>query len=357
MIKLTEIVRFTLFLIFLLFNSLLAQSVEIEVFLEGIKVTDIKNDGVDMLVATEGNGIYKYVKWKNKWVNFSTENKKIKQDFFYCIEIGPRYVWAGSANGLYTFDKKRNRWSKRRFALGGQFGNWIRSLKFDKKENKLWIGRFKYLTQYNLLTKKYTDFDLTNQKNEKTNSVKSITLDGDSLIWIGVEAGLHKHLKSDSTFSTVFYDSKTNYFLQEGDQVSVSDILFEQNNIWFATDEFVTTQHPDFNVGGLYRFDRGINWIKFSEYSNLSGSGIFSLELTGNYIWTSVYKFNPENKTVFGRGINLINRKTLKTIKIDNDLIPETVYTLHFDGNNMWLGTNDGIRKINLTNLLIPDLI
>jgi len=347
-------------ILFLLINFFCAfsfsQAEPIEVFLEGKKVTDIKNDGVDIWVATEGNGIYKYVKWKNKWINYSTENKKIKQDFFYCIEVGPRYVWAGSADGLYTYDKKRNRWSKKRFSLGGQFGNWIRSLEFDKAEKKLWIGRFKYLSQFDLITKKYSSFNLTINKNEKTNSVKSLTLDGDSIIWIGVEAGLHKHLKNDSSFSTVFYDSKSNYFLEEGDQVSITDILFEQNNIWFATDEFVTPQNPDFNIGGLFRYDRGINWIKFSEHSKLSGSGIFSLALTGNYIWTSVYKFDPETKNVIGKGLNLINRRTLKTAKVNNNLIPDTIYSLHFDGNNMWIGTNDGIRKINLKSLLIPDL-
>lgn len=332
-----------------------SQTENIEVFLEGKKVTDIKNDGVDIWVATEGNGIYKFVKWKNKWINFSTENKKIKQDFFYCIEIGPRYIWAGSADGLYTFDKKRNKWRKKRFGLGGQFGNWIRSLKFDKKENKLWIGRFKYLSQFDLITKKYRDFDLTVKNTAKTNSVKHINLDGDSLIWIGVEAGVHKHDKNKSKFSTKFYDSKNNNFLNEGDQVSITSILFEQNNIWFGTDEFITNQNPEYNLGGLFRFDRGINWIKFDENYKLNGNGIFSLEITGNYIWSSVYKFNPNSKTVTGMGLNLINRKTLEIISINNNLIPDTIYSLHFDGENMWLGTNDGIRKINLTNGLLPD--
>ena len=54
-------------------------------------------------------------------------------------------------------------------------------------------------------------------------------------------------------------------------------------------------------------------------------------------------------------GLNLINRKSLKTKKIENNLIPETIYTIHFDGENLWLGTNDGIRKIKLTNDLLPD--
>jgi ligand-binding sensor domain-containing protein len=353
---LIKIYNITLLLIILLTATHHAEKESIEIYLQGKKITDIKNDGVDIWVTTEGDGIYKYVKWKNEWINYSSANNKIKQDFFYCIEVGPRYIWAGSADGLYTYDKKRNRWNRRRFAMGGQFGNWIRSLKFDKKENKLWIGRFKYLTQFDLISKKYTDFDLTKDKNDKTNSIKAIDLDGDSLIWIGVEAGIHKYVKSDSSFSTTFYDSKTNFFLNEGDQVSVTDMLFEQNNIWLATDEFRTPENPDFNLGGLFKYDRGIKWIRFDEFNKLNGSGIYSIELTGNFIWTAVYSFNPENKMMNGKGLSLINRKTLETKKIENDLVPETIYSLHYDGENMWLGTNDGIRKISLTNLLVPDL-
>lgn len=351
----TEIIQFCILLSILLSTINFAQSDTVEVFLEGKKITSIKNDGVDIWVATEGNGIYKYIKWKNKWINFSSDNNTLKQNFFYCIEVGPRYIWAGSADGLYTYDKKRNKWTKKRFTLGGQFGNWIRSLKFDKSDNKLWIGRFKYLSQFDLITKKYSDFDLTVKNDEKTNSVLDINIDGDSVIWIGVEAGLHKYDKNSSDFSTKFYNSKNNNFLNEGDQVSVSNILFEQKNIWFGTDEFVTKQNPEFNLGGLFRFDRKINWIRFGEYAKLEGSGIFALELTGNYIWSSVYKFEPKSKTIIGKGLNLINRKTLEIRKVENNLIPDTIYSLHFDGENLWLGTKDGLRKIKLTNGLLPD--
>jgi frataxin-like iron-binding protein CyaY len=343
-----------IFILLFLFSPLFSQSEEINIFLEGKKITDIKNDGVDIWVATEGDGIYKYQKSNEKWINYSRKNNKLRQDFFYCIEVGNRYIWAGSADGLYTFDKKRKRWTKKRFSLGGQFGNWIRSLKFDKKENKLWIGRFKFLSSFNLITKIYEDYNLTVNGNEKSNSVLTINIDGDSIIWIGVEAGVHKFNKKDSLFNTMYYNTD-NYFLDDGDQISVSNILFEQNNIWFGTEEFITRENPEFNLGGLYRYDRKINWKRFSEYEDLSGSGIFSLEITGNYIWSSVYKFDLESKSVQGMGINLINRNTLETKRILNDLIPDTVFCLHFDGKNMWLGTNDGIRQINFRNNILPD--
>lgn len=333
-----------------------SQQIDIQTYLRNTTVTDIKNDGVDIWVATEGNGIFKFIKSKNKWINFSTNNKKIKQDFFYCIEVSRRFVWAGSADGLYIYDKKRRRWKKRKFGLGGQFGNWIRSLEFDKKRNTLWIGRFKYLSKYDLIKRKYSDIDLTVNKNDKTNSVKSLTLDGDSVLWIGVEAGVHKlNLLKNSKNNRTFYDNKTNFFMNEGVQVSVSKILAEKNYIWFATDEFVTKNSPNFNLGGLFRYDRKIDWLKFNADNHFEGSGIFSLERTGNYIWVSTYKFNSETKELMGKGLVLLNKNTLKSTKVDNNLLPDKILSMNFDGSNMWLGTNDGIRKIKLINKIVPD--
>ncbi len=245
---------------------------------------------------------------------------------------------------------------KRKFGLGGQFGNWIRSLEFDKKRNTLWIGRFKYLSKYDLIKRKYSDINLTVNKNDKTNSVKTLTLDGDIVLWIGVEAGVHKlNLISKTKDDLTFYDNKTNFFMSEGIQVSVSKILPEQNYIWFATDEFVPKKNPSFNLGGVFRYDRKIEWLKFNAENYFEGSGIFSLEQTGNYIWVSTYKFNPETKEYIGKGLVLINRNSLKSLKVENNLIPNTVFSMNFDGSNLWLGTDDGLRKIVLANKIIPD--
>ncbi len=335
-----------------------AQTISVERFLSKIKVTDIKNDGKDIWATTEGNGIYRYNSKKNKWENFSTDNKKIKQDFFYCIEISKKYIWAGSTNGLYIFDKRRKKWKRKGFSKGGQFGNWIRSLKYDKKHKTLWIGRFRNLSRYSLPRKKYYDYNLTIKKVDKTNSIKSLHIDGDSLLWIGTEAGLHKfningNLRKKQGLS--FYNNSNNYFMNESDQVSVTNILTEQNSIWFGTDEFITKENPNFNVGGMYQFDRGIEWKKLSSQNGLNSNGVFDLELVGNYIWVATYQFNPTSKKQMHRGITLVNRLNMSTSKLENSDIPITVNTLHFDGTNMWIGTNDGIRKIKLTNSIVPN--
>ncbi len=352
-------IRYAIFISFWTLSPNFGQQEIVESYLRGMVITDIKNDGADIWVATEGNGIYKYSKANNLWINFSSENNTIKQDFFYCIEVSPKFIWAGSVDGLYTYDKRRNRWSKRKFALGGQFGNWIRALQFVRSNNTLWIGRFKYLTSYNLTSKRYNDIDLTIGKNDKTNSVQTLTLDNGNILWVGVESGVHKislNSSNDENNPEIkYFDSKGDYFLGEGKHVSISKILPDDDFLWFATDEFVTKENPEFNTGGLFRFDRKINWIKFDEYNKFNSNGVFTLEKTGKYIWSSVYKFDSQRKEPIGQGVYLINRNNLNVLKIENNLLPETIISLHFDGSSIWLGSNNGLYKITLKNDFIAN--
>jgi ligand-binding sensor domain-containing protein len=235
-------------------------------------------------------------------------------------------------------------------------GNWIRSLCYDKKENKLWIGRFKNLTELDIKRQRYTEHDLTKNNDPKTNTIKTIKLDGDSLIWIGTESGVHifNKLAKDSS-SEWMYINNTKGFNGEGDAVSISDILFEGGNVWFATDEFVTSQQPDFNVGGIYKYNRKFNWERISRQNGLSANGIYRLEITGNKIWAAVYAFDRRNKKEYGKGISLIDRVTGKILNIDlnqTNMKSSQVQCLYFDGEEMWVGTEKGLYKFSVSNPL-----
>ncbi|MCK5086743.1 MAG: hypothetical protein KAQ90_04435 [Melioribacteraceae bacterium] len=345
--------------IFLLSSTLFSQSdITFQKYLDGKAVYDICDDGKNIWVATNGDGIYKFDKKKNKWSNFSTNNNKLQLNFFYSITANKNYVWAGSSDGLFIYNKKRDRWSKRKFGKGGQLSNWIRSVEYDPYENVVWIGRFKYLTKYDIKKKRFYDYDLTMNENVKTNTIKIVKVDGDSLVWFGTEAGLHKYDKSrdvDDEGTILFYDNRLNYFNGEGDEVSISSILFEQGYVWIGLDEFITKGNPDFNIGGIYKFDRKNEWRRFDTHDGFRGNGIYDLELTGNYIWASIYQFSKNTKETYGRGIVLINRIDESIKIIENENFPLTVYSLHFDGKFLWFGTNDGIYNIDLTNKFVAD--
>ena len=237
--------------------------------------------------------------------------------------------------------------------MGGQLSNWIRSIKYDDKKDEVWIGRFLYLTKYDIRSRRFNDIDLTINQDEKTNTIKSIGVDGDSLVWFGTEGGLHKYNKNmsiDEPGALKYYDNRLNYFNGDGDKISVSDIIFERNYVWIGLDKFVTPENPDYNIGGLYRYDRKNDWKRFDDSKGLNANGIYALAQTGNYIWVAVYDFSATTKEAYGRGLNLINRFTGEVKKIDSSTIPQKILSMFFDGKNMWLGSDTGVVKINLIN-------
>ena len=325
-----------------------------EVVLQNASITSVRAEQNYIWVSTYGQGIYRYSSKEDKWLNFSTANNSIDNDLFSCIAVSDDYVWAGSIEGLFTYDKKRNTWKKRKFAVGGEMGNWIRSLCFDKKENTLWIGRFKNLTKLDVKRQKFTEYDLTKNNDPKTNTIKSIKLDGDSLIWFGSESGVHifnKQLK-DSSSAWVFINNKKG-FNSDGDAVSVSDFYFDAGNVWIATDEFITQQQPNFNIGGIYKFNRRLNWERISKQNGLPGNGIYCLEKTGNKIWAAIYAFDKRNKKEYGKGFVIVDRLSGKITNIDlnqTSISSSLVQTFYFDGSDMWVGTDKGLYKFKVSN-------
>jgi len=332
--------------------------IQSEIFLKGAAITDIDQEDGFLWVATYGQGIYRYSFDDGKWVNYSTKSGNIDNDLFYAVEVSKNFVWAASVEGLYTFTKKRERWDKRKFAQGGEFGNWIRSLRFDPEQNVLWIGRFRNITRFDLRSRRYNDINRIQGKDEKSNIIKSIELDGDSLIWFGTESGVHiynKKKKYTDPNAWRYFSNKKKAFKEEGKTVSISNILFEGRNIWFGTDEFVTVGDPDFNLGGIYIFDRRINWDRIYKRDGLGGNGIYALCRIGNYIWAGVYEFDKQQKLEYGKGLYLINRVTQKVNPVDlNELniTSSTILSFHFDGTYLWIGTSEGLVKLKVENKL-----
>jgi len=327
-------------------------------YLDGISITSIVSEGGDIWVSTYGRGIFKFSTEDNQWTEYSTKNNKIENDFFYTIAVSRDYVWAGAVDGLYTLDRKRDQWRKRKFAMGGEMGNWIRSLCYDPSQNILWIGRFQNLTFLDVQKQRYSDRMLTQNNDAKTNTIKVIKLDGDSLIWFGTESGVFKYRKNmsmENRDAWQFIDNKDGGFLNEGDAVSLTDMLFEPGNIWFGTDEFITIKDPNFNVGGIYCYDRHKKWQKVSEQDGMPANGVYCLARTGNKIWAGIYSFDKREKKDYGRGLVLIDRTSLRVTPVDLNEIninSSKIVCAYFDGTNMWIGTDNGLSKIVIENPL-----
>ena len=344
------------FAIYFFCFPLLQAQTDSRFFLEGARVTDITQEGSFIWVATYGQGIYQYSNKDGKWTNFSSKSSNLENDLFYCVAANKDFVWAGSNEGLYIYSKKSKKWTKRKFAQGGEFGNWIRSLKYDEKKSKLWIGRFRNVTVLDLKTNRYTDYNRVINSNEKSNNFNKIAFDGDSLIWLGAESGVHKFKSSkkpDDQFAWEYFSNAGRYFNGDGESVSVSDFVFGKKEIWLATDEFITKEQPEYNPGGIYIWDRKLKWDRITKSNGLGGNGIYCLARTGDYVWAGVYEFKKNEKEEYGKGLYLINRITKKVLPIDLNelkLTTSNILSLFFDGINLWIGTSDGLIKLKIAN-------
>ena len=345
----------TFFISFVLFSVVCAQPFY-ETFFPKTNIVAITTDGPSLWFATYGQGIFQYNPVKKEWTIFSSQNNSVENDFYYCIAASKDFVWAGSSDGLYTFDRKKNTWRKRKFAAGGEYGNWIRALYYDEKTGFLWIGRFKNLTRFDIHNQKYEDYDLTIKNDDRTNNFKVIKPDGDRYLWIGTEAGVFRYDKTidiGDKSSLEYLGSKDNGFRGESDYASLHDILVEKDNVWFGLDEFITDDKPQFNLGGLYKFNRRASWARYDQRNGLSGNGIRAIVKTGNLLWIAVYQFEQSAKNEIGKGLDMYNKSTGKIVPVNLNEIKTSslnVQSLFYEGTNLWIGTDDGLWKIKFSN-------
>lgn len=344
-------------LFFLIHTPSFAQF-EYKQHLEGAEISAITSDGSSIWVATYGQGLHRYVPQTGKWQTFSVQNGNAENDFYYCLAVSYDFIWAGSSDGLYIYDRSKHKWKKKTFPATGEYGNWVRALCYDEDQNVLWIGRFKNVARYDVKNDKYTDYELTRNGNNKTNTFITIKKEGRDYIWFGTEAGVYRYDKSrkfNSSGSMEYYTNKGNAFKDAGKFVSISDLLFEDDYIWFANEEFITPDQPNFNTGGLYRYNRRALWQRFDERDGLPGNGVNVLARTGNKIWAATYRFDSKTKEEMGQGMILIDRITGKVTRVNPDDIylgSDNVKDLFFDGTNMWIGTNIGLWSVQITNPL-----
>jgi ligand-binding sensor domain-containing protein len=321
----------------------------------GAKVTAFVKDGTDFWLATYGNGIFRYDTKSNELISMNEEEGGPKDRLIDCIEANDDFVWAGTSDGLLIYDKEKESWKKRKFAEGGEYGNWIRGLKYDESTGLLWIGRFINMTILNVKRQKYEDFNLARGNESSTNNVKRFFIEEDRYVWIITEGGIYKFDKTFGDFEPSrceFISNKDGAFRSEGMKVSVNSILFDNEFIWFGNQDFRSLEMPDYNVGGVYRFNRMAKWDKVDSRSGLRGDGVYSMMRIGNTVWAATYEFDKEIKKEYGRGVTIIDRNTAKVISSnpkDLNIPANQFYAMEFDQKYIWLASENGLWRIDVS--------
>lgn len=350
------ILRNYFFLLIILFAGILQaqnKKPEVKELLAKAEITCFASEDGSIWFGTNGQGLYQYIYKTGELKSYTTATKTIDNDFITCVAVAKDYVWTGSSDGLFIFDRKKKQWKKRKFSAGGEYGNWIRALCYDKTRDELWIGRFRNLTLLSVDKQKFDDFDLTQSGDLKTNSITFLKREeGTRFLWIGTESGLFKYeIERQPTLKTglKYYSNKGNAFRGEGKYVSVTDMLFEKQKVWIATEEFITVDQPDFSTGGLFSFDRRASWIRYAKNTGLPANGISAVSLIGNYLWLGTFEFDKKRKARTGKGLVMMHRKNGTVIPVDPNMLSLSsllITVLYFDGTYLWIGTEKGLYRV-----------
>lgn len=276
------------------------------------------------------------------------------------------YIWVGTDKGLYSYDKKLDKFT----FLNEAINNRINDIDNDLKNN-LWFISIGTLVKYNVDTKETTMFDGRNSF-----YATSITCDKNGTIWVSSYDNLYRYSEATQSFDKIDVQLPNSTF-----SISVIYAL-DANSILIGTKDH-----------GIYKYD--IRTKKTSSFINGAEKPVFVRQFkknNRNELWiaseSGVSIYNLKNKTIkilrksssdpyaisdnaaycitidkengvwigtyFG-GVNYHQKqydqfKKYFPRKNENAIVGSAVREIHKDNQgNLWIGTEDaGINKFNL---------
>lgn len=264
-------------------------------------------------------------------INNELNNSRIRAIY----EDTQQNLWIGTQNGLFRYNKYRNE------IYLFPFGNLQKNAVFNiirciyqDSNGLLWIGTFDGVFSLDPISRKYRHFVLRNKTSNKiaNNLILSIIKDNlnEDYLWVGTESGLCKLNKKTGEFeSFTAEDNKSG--------LSNSTIKFISE---FQTDEILLGTDEGLNIFNV-KTKKAISFFH-NNYNNLS--------LTDNVVSTI---FKDSVGIIWlgtNNGISKINTKrkqfNINNIQISSREIIINSITNDNDGNT-WVGTFDGIIKTN----------
>lgn len=265
------------------------------------------------------------------------------------------------------------------------------SYKVQNDIQELMVSTSNGLVNYNLETKEHITYkeDINNPKSLKYNNIRSLFLDNSGNYWIGlVNKGLNKYSPKGVKFKT--YKNAGNSGVKINDNVIGSILAFE-DEIWAGTwsgginiinkqskkVEIIKTDGPiyrrivDNHIHVLREGKNGTVWI-----GTKNGISIYSKKTDKFYSFEEYFgvklpklfeqnRINDieeldDNDIIIGTSTGLIYFNTLTktfflpTSTIDSENIQSnTVYDIFKDDNFVWIGTYNGLYKINLNHEIV----
>ena len=321
-------------------------------------------------------------------INHYRYNKKNKDISYYAIIVmymdDDGNLYMGNNKGVYLYNEKIDDFDKIFGIENGLIDENVYSINKDKDGN-LWIGTNQGLHKVDANSNKAYPYSVEDTKTSEWGKIKTIFFDNDNM-WVGTsENGLKRVDLKNNKVKSFEVDDEDNSKLKS---LSIRDIMKDSSgNIWMATDkgisqyindeQFITYNNKSYDNNSLAH---NIVFTLMEDESGLIWAGTY----TGVSIFDSkniieLYKNDPldtnsiSDNVVMGayededgllwigtgdRGLNIIDRKTGNIDHIFEgdtkyDLSSNAINVISGKGNNIWVGTRNGLNKINKDDMTI----
>jgi signal transduction histidine kinase/DNA-binding response OmpR family regulator/streptogramin lyase len=241
-------------------------------------------DGDDVWIGTYSGGlnVLNLKSGKFKYYFYETQDTmSLNTNNIYSLyKDSQNNIWIGTSSGINLYNRQKD--------------NFIRMLQHDRitldilqQGNTIWFATLgQGLYAYKTDTKEWKNYYYETNATTSllTNEINCLSLDNDSILWVGTDEGLYRFNSKNEIFELIDADFPNN---------TIHNIINDNGFLWLTTTK------------GLIRFDPRSN--KFNIYIHKDGmcsdefmvnSGIKSL--SGKiYLGTNIgfFSFNPENIT------------------------------------------------------------
>ncbi|MEJ5962636.1 two-component regulator propeller domain-containing protein [Pedobacter immunditicola] len=312
-------------------------------------ITSIYEDKKGDIWVTTQKGLIRYHPEGNNFLHFDYPKDKRTDKV---MEDDQGMFWVSIDKDLRRFDPKKKQYIPLPASLENNVSlrnSYPRVIKKDA-ENKIWIGTeraglFIYDTKENSL--QHFRNDKSDNKSLPIDIIRDIHFYNDKEVWIGTRDGLSIFNKDTKQFTNHQHDRYNPASLSQN---SIRTIIKDKaGNVWLGTFSgglnLIAIGNNMFNyLGAKTAYKPGLNYQMVSAVTATKNGGL----------WVGTE----------GGGINFVNRdftsfQSLSLPIIGANIAKNTIKSLVPDGDNLWVGTFDGLSFINgttkaSTNISIP---
>gem|GEM_PF-476727 len=315
----------------------------------------LEDTNENLIIGTDGDGLYIYEKTTTKWQNFKHEMNYVnalKNDFVRALNIDKSgMILIGTDAGINTMNAQKSKFdliNKIKTSTGKAEILNVHSI-LEDEQDRLWVGtRGKGLF---IRSHDEQEVNITRTRNLALDHVKSIIQDRKKHIWIGTQQGIFIVKNQTSDLTKIARDLANQTASLLADKYIYAIVEDRNANKWISTATGLYLYTADDELHQLTRvFEDGV----------LANKLIYTIQIdTNNRIWFGtlnglIVYVNPEaykNKQFSNEDeVNQIHFNPITLTPSAKKFFQNyETYTMVETAHGMMVGTNFGLCKIDLT--------